>query len=173
MERKFKYIKNPEQLQQKLSKVLSEIQELEDPHIITEYKKFFKQHVNIFRRNYVAAYMVKRFIDSNNQIFSPQLKKKEQLDSRRKSAPERRGSSENSNTRGKKLTLKNITGFQTSEKELYNFLSSFEDVPQSDIYNVVLYEKKATVSINPRVLRPLLANLRKNKFKGRKLFISY
>lgn len=53
------FISNPDQLKDQLKDILQTIHDDEDPHELTAYKKFVKQHVSVFSRAYLTAYLVK------------------------------------------------------------------------------------------------------------------
>ncbi len=56
-----------EELKIKLDAVLQEVYEIENPKLIMEYKKFFKKHVKIFSRLFVAAYLLKNFVAQDSR----------------------------------------------------------------------------------------------------------
>lgn len=55
------YQVNEEQLSDQLDSILKEIHENEDPQELDEFRKVFKKKVSVFKRAYVAAYMLKYF----------------------------------------------------------------------------------------------------------------
>jgi hypothetical protein len=52
-------------LAQALETILKTIRQQEDPEELNRYRKVFKQHVPIFMRSYVAAYLFKKGLDGN------------------------------------------------------------------------------------------------------------
>ncbi|AHC16172.1 hypothetical protein L21SP2_2822 [Salinispira pacifica] len=52
---------NEEQLSDQLAGILKEIHENEDPQELDEFRRVFKKNVSVFKRAYVAAYMLKYF----------------------------------------------------------------------------------------------------------------
>ena len=166
----YKHIDNPENLKRKLGNIIKEIQELEDPHVIIEYTKFFKKHVGFFRRNFVAAYIIKNFLNSNG-IEKTRIQKKHS--SSQDMSFHKKNNNTHSLPKSKRLVLKNISKDQCSSEELLTFLSSIDGVEKKDILFIALQDTKTLITINPQVLRNLTQGIRNNQFKNKKIYYSY
>ncbi len=167
---KYKHIDNAEFLEKQLKNIVKEVQEIEDPHIITEYKQFFKEHVSLFRRNFVAAYIIKKFLHDNATHTTKKQRKYIP-------PPDRSFNKKYNNTepqqKHRKVILKNISQHQCTKEELLTFLSSIDGVEKKDITHITLQETKTLVSIAQPALKALTKGIKNKPFKNKKIYYSY
>lgn len=147
---KYTRIKNINKLRSNLDEIIKKIYSSEDTKTLTEYRKFFKKHVNFFSRSYVAAYLLKTYLSDSSHTTSPLNK-----------------SSANS---PRKVSL-NIGTHHTNKDELHTFLLSLPELEEANISILTQTEKTTILNISTKYLKNLLKAIKTTPFKGKKLFL--
>lgn len=159
-----KNIKNFEQLKKKLQKILKDIYTNEDPHIMTEYRKFFKKHVGFFSRSYVAAYLLKQIVDNNSTFSNTTSRPKV------KSTSTNPGNTSQNEIR--RISV-NIGSNQTTKEELTQYLSQLPNMDGAELTLVKQTPRHTIFTIRQPNIKPLLNSTKNNPFKNRRLYLDF
>ncbi len=181
------YIKNKDILSRNLKTILKEIYQNENPEEITEYKKFFKKHVNIFARTYVGAYLIKKYIASRENDYKDNKNKFIQSNKIRDKRPQQNRKSthltppphlqKNSNNRNEqspegttqyprnqRISLP-IGRDDTTKEELTHFLIS-NGIEKSSIAQIKILHKNSLVYVQSHKTSQFIKDINGKKYKN-------
>ncbi len=171
--KKYKHIKNHKQLSQELATIVKNIHHNEDPFVLTEYKRLFTSSVGIFSRANVAAYLIKKYLDSQNSREFPARNK--QAQQQRQQQPKQpqpkqqevpKATADSTNQRRHENYELTITRTETNYSEFKKFLTSLPNITSEDIVHIRLGEKNSTVRVRSEAAKSFVTVINGAKFKS-------
>ena len=194
------FIDNPDELKAQLKDILQTIHDDEDPHELTAYKKFVKQHVSVFSRAYLTAYLVKLLAEggnlripsrssastgkagARNRKERPERGERKSRGDQREARPARasRDAREDDNTTGNVAPEDRQTLFvsvgknrRVYPKDFVALFAELDGVDGDDIGQIKILDNYSFVEVDKTVADTIIGAYDGYEFRGRKLTVNY
>lgn len=161
---RYRSIKNPDALQQRLKQLVREIHDEADPHEMNEYKRFVKQNVSVFSRAYFTAYLVRQFLDDGQNSPPPRRT--------RGATPPREDHEETAE--GQSTLFVSIgKNRRVYPKDIIGLFTAGDHVSGDQIGQIKILDSYSFVDVDSTVADTLIAHFDGTDFRGRKLKVNY
>jgi hypothetical protein len=175
-------VQKPDQLKTQLKDLVRQIHDEEDPHELTEYKKFVKCHVSVFSRAYLTAYLVKVLVENGSAIPAPRRNAGSNDKGSSRGEPRRRpekpksnGDSEGNVAPEDRQTLFVSVGKnrRVYPKDFVALFAELEGVEGDDIGQIKILDNYSFVEVDKGVADQIIGAYDGYEFRGRKLTVNY
>ncbi len=157
------YIKDYEELEEKVADIVRRIHEDEDPHEMNEYKRFIKKHVSVFSRAYFTAYLVKQFVDGNTERRPRKSSTRKDEPTVGNVAPEDRQT----------LFVSVGKNRRVYPKDFVALFAELDGVEGDDIGQIKILDNYSFIEVEETVADKIIAAYDGYDFRGRKLTVNY
>lgn len=174
---RYRYIDDPENLQETVKNLVARIHDEADPHEMNEYKRFVKKNVSVFTRAYFTAFLLKQLaengIDGNGG--SSGNGRRDRSGRKRREAPETSSTPVEQSDSGDQQTLfvsigKNRRVFP---KDFLALITELDGIDGEQIGQIKILDSYSFVDVDSAVADRIIEAYNGYEYRGRKLTVNY
>jgi hypothetical protein len=150
---------DPAAVESAISDIVEQIQDEEDPILMTRYKRLFRKYTTLFNRGYVSAFLLKKVVEAGR---SP---------SRKKRGGEK--PSQQSSDGHQSIFVSIGRNRRVHTRDLITFFTSAEGVTRDDIGQIKVLDNYSFVEVNAEKAQAAIDALNGTELRGRKLTVNF
>jgi hypothetical protein len=139
----------------KISEILREIHEEEDPIEMTRIKRMVRRHTSIFNRGYITAYLLKQAMTNGSR---PRKKRAEQV---------------TTNEDQQSIFVSIGRNRRVHTRDLITFFTSVDGIGSEDIGQIKVLDNYSFVELNKDKAQAAIEALNGQELRGRKLTVNF
>jgi hypothetical protein len=149
-------------LKERISDILHEIHESEDPIEMTKLKRLVRKHTSLFSRSYITAYLLKQAIGGGAPARS-----------KRRERSSRSDKHETENRDQQSIFVSIGRNRRVHTRDLITFFTSADGITSDDIGQIKVLDNYSFVEVNKEKAQSAIEALNGQELRGRKLTVNF
>jgi hypothetical protein len=175
---RYRYIDDPEALQDTVRNLVTRIHDEADPHEMNEYKRFIKKNVSVFTRAYFTAFLLKELVEGTNggggRRDRPPRKRRDTSEQSSRPSEQSSPPSEQSSSADQQTLFVSVgKNRRVFPKDFLALLTELDGIEGEQIGQIKILDSYSFVEVDTDVADRIIEAYNGYEYRGRKLTVNY